>query len=129
MENTKKPFLFACAIGLAVVGFLYGWDPNWFIKKYLNLGMAFSISNGPVDLRHIFRAIGGIYVGIAFFWLRCAISGQSLDKAMFSICSICAFAAVARLVSIVSDGMPSNFLVVSTGLEAFLFLAALIVSK
>ncbi len=129
MENTKKPFLLLCAVGLAGVGLLYGWDPSWFIKKFLNLGMAFSLGNGPIDLRHIFRAIGGLYVGIAYFWMRCAISGEGLDKAMVSVCSVCAFVAVARVASIIVDGMPSTFLVVSAVLEAILLLAALVVAK
>ena len=129
MDNTKKPFLLLCALGLAGVGLLYGWNPSWFVNKFLNLGMAFSLGNGPIDLRHIFRAIGGLYVGIAYFWMRSAISGEGLDKAMISVCSICVFVAAARVASIVLDGMPSTFLVVSVVLEALLFLAALVVSK
>lgn len=129
MENTKQPFLLVCALGLAGVGLLYAWDPAWFANKFLNLGMAFSLGKGPVDLRHIFRAIGGLYVGISYFWMRSALSGEGLDKAMISVCSICAFTAVGRLASVVLDGMPSNFLVVSLVLEAVLFLTALVVAK
>jgi len=129
MELTKKPFLLVCALGLAAVGLTYGWNPSWFVNKFLNLGMSFSIGSGPVDFRHILRAIGGLYVGIAYFWMRSAISGEGLDRAMISVCSICAFVAAARVASIVLDGMPSNFLVVSAALEAVLFLAALVVAK
>ena len=59
-------------------------------------------------------------MGIAYFWMRSAISG-GLDRAMISVCSICAFVAAARVASIVLDGMPSNFLVVSAALSCSFF--------
>ena len=91
--------------------------------------MAFTIGNGPVDLRHVFRALGGLYVGIAYFWMRCALGGNGLDKGMMSVCSVCAFVALARLISLAIEGTPSNFLVVSLVLEVILFITALVVSK
>ena len=129
MESSKQPFLLLCSLGLAIMGFMYGFDPGWFVNKFLNLGMAFTIGNGPVDLRHVFRALGGLYVGIAYFWMRCALGGNGLDKGMMSVCSVCAFVALARLISLAIEGTPSNFLVVSLVLEVILFIAALVVSK
>ena len=80
MESSKQPFLLLCSLGLAIMGFMYGFDPGWFVNKFLNLGMAFTIGNGPVDLRHVFRALGGLYVGIAYFWMRCALVETASTK-------------------------------------------------
>ena len=118
-----------CGLALGGMGVVYAIDPSWFIGKFMKVGMAYSLGNLPVDMRHLFRALGGIYIGVGLFWIQSAFSGSGLDAGIKSVSIICAGVAALRLISFVFDGQPSNFFVVSTVGEAVLFPLALMLGK
>ena len=69
-------------------------------------------SSTPTDVKHILRAVCGLYLSISFFWAKSAITGKQVNEAVLSAGLFTSGLGIGRLVSVLVDGVPSTILVV-----------------
>jgi hypothetical protein len=107
----RKIFLLVCAVGLVPIALGYGAVPGVTMERL------FGITVDEVNLTHIFRAVMGLYLAMAMFWLLGAFRPDLARPALMS-CAIFMFGlAAGRALSLVVDGMPHPLLVFYLGLE------------
>ncbi|MFA0251714.1 DUF4345 domain-containing protein [Vibrio sp. 10N.261.45.A4] len=101
-------FLFVAVLGLTPIALSYGYAP------VVSLDYLFGIDASPINVTHIFRAVMGLYLALALFW----IVGALLKK--YRLPSLVVFMlglAAGRVISLLIDGMPHWLLVVYLLLE------------
>jgi hypothetical protein len=59
----KKAFLIGAFVAVSIIALLYGISPRWFATTFLG------ITDLNLNVAHIFRAIAGLYLALATFWL------------------------------------------------------------
>ena len=69
------------------------------------------------DLTHIFRAVMGLYLGMIVLWVLGALRPKLARAAVISEVAFMFGLAFGRVLSIVSDGVPSLLLVAYTAVE------------
>jgi hypothetical protein len=110
--------LWISAVVLIPVALIYGLHPDAFWKDILGL----DISN--VDLRNIFKAIMGVYLCFAALFIAGIMRPSLWFTATVSSILLMGGLALGRLVSMVTDGIPSKFYFVGCFLELLLCLLA-----
>ncbi len=110
--DLKRAFLIFVAACVCVIALLYGIDPQWFARTFLG------VSELNVGAAHILRAIMGLYLALAAFWLACALTGRHKTTAILTIMVFAGGLLAGRLLSFAIDGMPEPLLIVYAGLEA-----------
>lgn len=113
----KQWFLLLSASTIFAVGSLYGVRPQWFAATF------FGVPELDVDFVHLLRAMMGLYVGFALFWLVAAFDARYRNVAVLTVMLFPAGLVVGRILSVVIDGQPSALL--SFYLVAELFQAPL----
>lgn len=106
-----KPFLLAAAMGLVPIALSYGVAPG------VSLMWLFDVPVEGTNATHIFRAIMGLYLFLAAFWVGGAFNGKITRPALWSLVIFMLGLASGRLLSIVIDGVPSAMLVLYLVLE------------
>lgn len=109
-----KPFLLVSAIGLATVGLSYGLVPSKFVP------LVFDIPVETVDTKHVFRAIMGLYLGMAGFWGIGIYSPQFSRAAVISVACFMLGLAFGRVLSLMADGFASPLLLVYLAVEVMM---------
>ncbi len=104
-------YLMLTAGGLALVAVGYGFAPHTAIGSLVDLPM------DSVDQVHLLRAVMGLYLGLACFWLLGASRPTYARAAVMSVVFFMFGLAFGRIASMVFDGIPSLFLVGATGVE------------
>lgn len=112
--NSRQIFLLVAAIGLVPVAFSYGLQPA------ASLEFLFGVSVPDVNGTHMFRAIMGLYLAMAAFWVIGAYSVDVRQAALYSLVVFMLGLAAGRALSLAVDGMPSPLLVVYLGVEIVL---------
>ena len=93
------------------VGLTYGINPN----KILPFFFDFKVES--VDLKHVFRTIMGLYVGLSVYWIIGILKPVHWKNATY-ICTIfMGGLAFGRIISIIIDGIPSLAFSIGTVLE------------
>ena len=106
-----RAFLLLSSIGLVPIALLYGAMPG------VTLDMLFGISVETTNLTHIFRAVMGLYLGMAILWFMGALKPGLTGPALIS-CAVFMFGlAGGRILSLLVDGQPHGLLIFYTGLE------------
>lgn len=82
------------------VALVYGFQPQ----------MLFDIQPNSVDEHNVYKAVMGIYLAFAFFWCFALLHNQFWKIATISNVLFMLGLAFGRLVSFVSDGIPSSLL-------------------
>ncbi|UPR46634.1 DUF4345 domain-containing protein [Vibrio cyclitrophicus] len=107
----QSVFLFAAVLGLTPIALSYGYEP------VISMNYLFGIDASSVNVTHIFRAMMGLYLALALFW----VSGALIKKYRLpALCSLVVFMlglAAGRVISLVLDGMPHWLLFVYLILE------------
>ncbi|WP_104040408.1 DUF4345 domain-containing protein [Vibrio hyugaensis] len=103
-------FLLLAAAGLTPIALSYGFSP------VDSLSFLFGIDASSVNVSHIFRAVMGLYLALAMFWVMGAMSTKYRLAALYSLVIFMWGLAMGRLLSLLVDGMPHWLLV------AYLFL-------
>ena len=98
--NVRQMFLLVVAVGLIPVAMSYGIVPQ------KSLGYLFDVSVENVNSIHIFRALMGLYLGFALFWILGAFNVQLRQAALYSLVVFMFGVAAGRGLSVVVDGMP-----------------------
>ncbi|MEP4078291.1 DUF4345 domain-containing protein [Haloferula sp.] len=106
-----KIFLFAAALGLTPIALSYGVKPDASIP-YL-----FGIAVESANEKHVFRAMMGLYLGQALFWVMGALKPALTFAALWSVVVFMWGLAFGRILSVVLDGVPSPLLLVYLLLE------------
>jgi len=110
-DRLQKIVLAVAAIGLVPIALGYGFMP----EKTLTPLYGFDVDN--VNLKHIMRAIMGLYFGQVIIWLL-GFSNPNLRRpAMYCLVVFMLGLAGGRILSLIVDGMPRWLLVVYLILE------------
>ena len=104
-------FLLLAAAGLTPIALSYGFSP------VDSLSFLFGIDASSVNVSHIFRAVMGLYLALAMFWVMGAMSTKYRLPALYSLVIFMWGLAMGRLLSLLVDGMPHWLLVVYLFLE------------
>jgi hypothetical protein len=118
-DRLQKIVLAVAAIGLVPIALGYGFMP----EKTLTPLYGFDVDN--VNLKHIMRAIMGLYFGQVIIWLM-GFSNPNLRRpAMFCLVVFMLGLAGGRILSLIVDGIPHWLLVVYLILELIIGLFGL----
>jgi len=116
--DVKRAFLIFIAACVCVIALLYGVDPQWFARTFLGQATAAGAESLNVSTAHILRAVMGLYLALAAFWLACALTGKHKTTAVLTIMVFAGGLLAGRLLSFAIDGMPEPLLILYAGLEA-----------
>ncbi len=93
------------------VGLAYGINPNQILPLF------FDFKVESVDLSNIFRAIMGLYLALAFYWILGIFKSEYWVNATLISSIFMGGLAFGRIISIISDGIPSLPFSIGTILE------------
>jgi Domain of unknown function (DUF4345) len=100
----KKAFLIFSFVAVTVFGLLYGISPQWYAATFLG------IADLNVNFAHILRALAGLYLALAAFWLYAAYHNKYTDAAILTAILFAGGLAAGRCVSLIADGRPAFML-------------------
>jgi hypothetical protein len=72
----KRAFLIFAFVAVTTFGLLYGISPRWYAATFLG------ITDLNVNFAHILRALAGLYLALALFWLYAAYHEKYMDAAI-----------------------------------------------
>ncbi|WP_192890259.1 DUF4345 domain-containing protein [Vibrio bathopelagicus] len=107
----QSVFLFIAVLGLTPIALSYGYAP------VISLDYLFGIDASPINVTHIFRAVMGLYLALALFWIAGALLKKYRLPALYSLVVFILGLAAGRVISLVLDGMPHWLLFVYLILE------------
>lgn len=107
----QSSFLLFATAGLIPIALSYGFSP------VDSLSFLFGIDASPVNVSHIFRAVMGLYLALAMFWVIGAFNAKYRLAALYSLVIFMLGLATGRMLSLLVDGMPHWLLVVYLLLE------------
>ncbi|MFA0412329.1 DUF4345 domain-containing protein [Vibrio renipiscarius] len=107
----QSVFLFVAVVGLTPIALSYGYAP------VISLDYLFEIDASPINVTHIFRAVMGLYLAFALFWVAGALFKKYRLPALYSLVVFMLGLAAGRVISLLLDGMPHWLLVVYLLLE------------
>ncbi|NND06583.1 MAG: DUF4345 domain-containing protein [Saprospiraceae bacterium] len=117
--QSEKALLIIAAIGLIPIALGYGFMP----EKTLTPLYGFSVDD--VNLKHIMRAVMGLYFGQIIIWFL-GVSKTNLRKpAMYCLVVFMLGLAGGRLLSLIIDGVSHWLLLVYLALELLIGLIGL----
>jgi uncharacterized membrane protein len=106
--NIKQAYLIFASVGVGIIALLYGVSPQWFAKSFLG------VADLDRNMAHILRAIMGLYMSFALFWLFAALDNKHRNTAVLTTLIFAAGLVSGRLISLFADGVPSRILVIYT---------------
>jgi hypothetical protein len=116
----KNLHLAVCSIVVIIVGLIYGICPEKILPLFLDIKVE------SIDLKNFFRAIMGLYLALATYWLI----GAFKPKYWFTATVVCTMfmggLTVGRILSIIVDGIPSVAFIMGLVLESFSMIWGLI---
>jgi Domain of unknown function (DUF4345) len=112
----KNLHLALTAVTVIGVGFAYGINPNTILPFF------FDFKVESVDLSHVFRAIMGLYLGLATYWIIGVFKPEHWRTATLVSVIFMGGLAFGRIVSILFDGIPSLPFSIGTVLELLFML-------
>ncbi|ULN65109.1 DUF4345 domain-containing protein [Vibrio gigantis] len=107
----QSVFLFIAVLGLTPIALSYGYAP------VISLDYLFGIDASPINVTHIFRAVMGLYLALALFWIAGTLLKKYRLPALYSLVVFMLGLAAGRVISLVLDGMPHWLLFVYLILE------------
>lgn len=109
--NIKKAYLIFAFCAVSTIALLYGIDPGWFARTFLDMPAA------GRDFAHILRAVTGLYLALGCFWLYAAFRPDYRNPAIVTTAVFAGGLVLGRLLSLALDGWPSPLLVFYIVLE------------
>ena len=97
-------FLIFTALGLIPLGFAYGSYPDLNISPIPFLK---EIEINSIDLANILSAIMGLYISMAIFWIIAAFKKSITIHALWSLVIFMIGIGLGRVISMLTDGMPT----------------------
>ena len=109
----ERLLLILAAIGLVPIALSYGLMPSASVKFLLGFPV------DGVDQTHVFRAIMGLYLANAAFWLIASGKPELQRPALWVLFLFMFGLATGRVLSIIIDGIPGTVLVLYLLAELF----------
>jgi len=104
MTGVTRFYLLFSAGGLVAVALSYGVAPEAILPRLLDLSVE------GTDLKHIFRAVMGLYLGMILLWVLGAFRANLSRAAVIAEITFMFGLAFGRALSIIVDGIPSILL-------------------
>jgi hypothetical protein len=114
----KQAFLIGAFAAVTIIAMLYGVSPSWFAATFLG------VTDLNLNFAHIFRAIAGLYLALASFWLYAAFSDKYRNAAVLTTILFAGGLAAGRCVSLILDGQPAPVLLIYLAMEFAVVLVA-----
>ena len=114
----KKAFLIGAFVAVTIIALLYGASPTWFAATFLG------VTDLNLNFAHILRAIAGLYLTLAAFWLYAAFNEKYRDAALLTTILFAGGLAAGRCVSLILDGQPAPVLLLYGVMELAVVLVA-----
>jgi Domain of unknown function (DUF4345) len=114
----KKAFLIGAFVAVTIIALLYGVSPTWFAATFLG------VTDLNLNFAHILRAIAGLYLALAAFWLYAAFNDKYRDAALLTTILFAGGLAAGRCVSLILDGQPAPVLLFYLAMEFAVVLVA-----
>jgi len=114
----KSPFIKNLHLGISsivviLVGLIYGIYPG----KILPILFDFRVET--IDLKNVFRAIMGLYLGMGIFWIIGIYRSKHWQSATITNIVFMGGLAFGRIISLMIDGTPSIQFTIGLVLEIF----------
>ena len=109
--NPSKVFLLFAAAGLTPIALSYGVRPS------ASIPFLFGFPAEDMHAVHVFRAVMGLYLAQASFWIAGAIKPSLTTPALWSVVIFMWGLAIGRLLSLAVDGVPNLILLIYLVLE------------
>ena len=119
----KRAYLIISCVAVAIIALLYGISPTWYASKFLGI-----TSLNP-NVAHILRAVTGLYLALAAFWLYSAFNDKYRNTAVLTTILFAGGLAVGRCVSLIVDGQPAPVLLVYGAMEIAVVIAGYLVFR
>lgn len=116
MAKRKNLHITITSIIITIISLTYGLSPNNILPKFF----AFNVES--IDLKHVFRATMGLYLGMVILWVVGFFKPLHWRIATISNVLFMIGLALGRIISIVADGAPSISFSVGLALELTLAL-------
>lgn len=115
MLKTKEDFinkihLITSAIIVVPVSVIYGFFP----------GVEFDLSPKTIDEHNFYKAIMGLYMAFSVIWILGILKHYFLKTALITNVAFMLGLGFGRLISLVTDGLPTKGYLIGTFLELFL---------
>lgn len=123
MENKAKILLWMGTLGLIPIALSYGLAPE------STLPMLYSIEVSSVGVAHVFRAVMGLYLGMALLWILGATRPRFEFAALSAMAVFMTGLGLGRLLSFAIDGIPEPLFVVYFFLEVGFAIAAIMLTR
>jgi hypothetical protein len=114
----KKAFLIGAFVAVTIIALLYGVSPTWFAATFLG------VTDLNLNFAHILRAIAGLYLALAAFWVYAAFNDKYRDAALVTTILFAGGLAAGRCVSLILDGQPAPVLLIYLAMEFAVVLVA-----
>ena len=98
----KRVFLIFAFVAVTIFGLMYGISPRWYAATFLGIT--------DLNIAHILRALAGLYLALAAFWLYAAYHDKYKDAAILTAILFAGGLAAGRCVSLITDGQPAFML-------------------
>lgn len=116
---SDRLLLILAAVGHVPIALSYGIAPSAILPGLIGVPVESAAQS------QVFRAVMGLYLAMAAFWLAGALGSGLRRVALWSLFVFMAGLAAGRIVSLILDGWPGGVLFLYLGLEiAFGLLAA-----
>jgi len=116
LTKRKNLHLTISAIIITVISLTYGLFPNNILPKFFDFNVE------SIDLKHVFRATMGLYLGMVVLWVIGIFKPLHWRIATISNVFFMIGLALGRIISLVVDGAPSISFSVGLALELALAL-------
>ena len=90
----KRAYLIIACVAVTIFALLYGLSPRWYAATFLQ------INDLNADVAHILRAITGLYLALAAFWLYSAFNDKYRNTAVLTTILFAGGLAAGRCVSL-----------------------------
>ena len=102
----KRAFLIFAFVAVTIFGLLYGISPKWYAATFLG------ITDLNTNVAHILRAVAGLYLALASFWLYGAFNDKYRDAGILTAILFAGGLVAGRCVSLIVDGQPAPVLLI-----------------
>ena len=107
----QRLYLLFGALVVSVIALLYGVSPSWFVRTF------FGLEALDPNLAHILRAIMGLYLAFALFWVFAAFRDDYRKIAVLTTVVFAGGLVSGRLLSLPMDGAPARLLLLYVAME------------
>ena len=116
MNGIKKIHLLISVFFIIPIGLTYGLYPKIILSELFD----FTVST--TDLSNVFRALMGLYLGMAGFWIAGIVKPKFWKVATITNVIFMGGLALGRLLSLFLDGIPSIYFSIGLIIEILLAL-------